>query len=179
MKSNGLECARTDVDVTERSEALAELSNLLLVGLDLLALGILGAAFLLGVEAQVLQEDDLATGGLVDGLLNLGSNAVISEDDALAEQLLQNGDDGLQAVLLVHLAVGATEVGHQDDGLGAVVDGILDGGKSTNNALGVGDVLVLVERDVEVDLRSNYKPLDHRRRVWGSGDIRGSRHACP
>jgi hypothetical protein len=52
-------------------------------------------------------------------------------------------------------------VGHQDDGLGAVVDGILDGGQGTDDALVVGDGLVLVERDIEVDLRSDYEPLDH------------------
>jgi hypothetical protein len=43
-------------------------------------------------------------------------------------------------------------VGHQDDGLSAVANGILDGGQSTDNALVVGDVLVRIERDVEVDL---------------------------
>lgn len=143
---------RTDVDVTESSEALAELSNLGGIGLDLLALGVLGAALLLGVEAEVLKQDDLATGGAVDGLLDLGADAVLSEGDGLAEQLGQDGDDGLKAVLLVDLAVRTAEVGHQDDGLGAIVDGILDGGQSTDDALVVGDGLVLVERDVEVDL---------------------------
>jgi hypothetical protein len=43
-------------------------------------------------------------------------------------------------------------VGHEDDGLGAVLEGILDGGEGTDDALVVGDVLVGVERDVEVDL---------------------------
>jgi len=45
-------------------------------------------------------------------------------------------------------------VGHKDDGLSSVLDGILDCGESTDDALGVGDVLVCVERDVEVDLGS-------------------------
>lgn len=146
------ECARTDVDVTQGSKALAELSDLLLISLDLLSLGILGAALLLGVETQVLQQDNLATGGLVDGLLNLGTDAVLGEDDALAKQLLQLGDNGLQAVLGVGLAVRAAQVRHEHHGLGAVVDGILDGGESTDNALRVGNLLVLVEGDVEVDL---------------------------
>lgn len=144
--------SRTDVDVTEGSQAFAELSNLLLVGLDLLALGVLGAALLLGMETQVLQQHDLAARGLVDRFLNLGANAVLSEDNALAEQLLQDRHNGLETVLGVGLAVRTTEVGHQDDGLGAIVDGILDGRQSADNALWVGDVLVLIERDVEVDL---------------------------
>jgi len=43
-------------------------------------------------------------------------------------------------------------MGHQDDGLGAMVEGVLDGGDGADDALVVGDVLVLIERDVEVDL---------------------------
>jgi len=43
-------------------------------------------------------------------------------------------------------------VGHEDDSLGAVVDRILDGWDGTGDTLGVGDVLIGVERDVEVDL---------------------------
>lgn len=143
---------RTDVDVTEGSQALAELLDIGLIGLDLLAFGILGAALLLGVETQVLEENDLATGGLVNGLLGLSTDTVVSEDDALAEKLLEHRDDGLQAVLGVDLAVGAAEVGHEHNGLGAVLNGILDGGKGTNDTLGVGDVLVFIEGDVEVDL---------------------------
>lgn len=142
----------TDVNVTEGSEALAERINIGLVGLDLLALGILGAALLLSVETQVLKQNDLAIGSLVHGLLSLGANAVLSEGDALAEKLLKHGNNGLQAVLGVDLAIGAAEVGHEDNGLSTVVDSILDGGQSTDDTLGVGNVLVLIEGDIEVNL---------------------------
>lgn len=104
------------------------------------------------MEAQVLQQDDLAAGGLVDGLLDLRTDTVLGEDNALAELLLELGHDGLQGVLGVGLAIGTAQVGHQDDGLGAVVDGILDGGQSTDDTLGVGDLQVLVEGDIEVNL---------------------------
>jgi hypothetical protein len=155
------ECSsHTDVDVTKSSQALAELSNLLFVGLDFFALGVLGGTLLLGVEAQVLQEDDLATGSLVDGLLNLGTNAVLGEGNVLPEELGELSHDGLQAILGVDLAIGAAKVGHQDHGLSAVVDGILDSGQGTDNALVVGDVLVRIEGDVEVNLsRGNDEPL--------------------
>jgi hypothetical protein len=43
-------------------------------------------------------------------------------------------------------------VGHEDNGLGAVLDSILDGRESTGDTLGVGDVLVGVKGDVEVNL---------------------------
>ena len=43
-------------------------------------------------------------------------------------------------------------MGHEDDGSGAVFDGILDGRKGADDALVVGDLFVLVQGDVEVDL---------------------------
>jgi len=60
----------TDVNVTKSSQALPELLDLALVNLLLLALVILVAALLLGVEAQVLQQDDLAAARAVDGVLD-------------------------------------------------------------------------------------------------------------
>ena len=144
----------TDVDVTKSSQSLAELSNLLLIGLNLVTLLILGATLFLSVETQVLKENDLTTRGLVDSLLNLLANAVLSEDNATTQELLQLRNDGLQTVLGVGLAVRTTEVGHEDNGLGAIVDSVLDGGKGTDDTLVVGDVLVCVEGDVEVNLRS-------------------------
>jgi hypothetical protein len=127
----------TDVDVTKSGEALAELVNLSLVGLDLLALRVLAAALLLGVETQVLEEDNAT---------------VVGEGDLLADELLELSNNGLQRVLLVDLAVGTTEVGHEDNSLGAIVDGVLDGRDGTSDTLVVGNVLVAVEGDVEVDL---------------------------
>lgn len=144
-----------DVDVAEGGEALAELLDGGLVGLDLVALSVLAAALLLGVEAQVFEEHDAAVGGLVDGLLRGLADAVVGESDLLAtEELLELGDDGLEGVLGVDLAVGTAEVGHQDDGLRAILNSVLDGGESTDDALVVGDLGVglLVEGHVEVDL---------------------------
>lgn len=104
------------------------------------------------METQVLEQDNLATGGLVDNLLGLGTNAVLSEDDALSDEALEHGDNGLQAVLGVDLAVGTAKMGHEHNGLGAVVNGILDGRQGTDDTLVVGNVLVLVKGDVEVNL---------------------------
>jgi len=42
-------------------------------------------------------------------------------------------------------------VGHEDDGFGAIVNGVLDCGEGANDALVVGD-FVAIKRDVEVDL---------------------------
>ena len=130
------------------------------------------------METQVLEENDTAVLGVVDGLLDLGADTVVGEGDLLADELLELSNNGLQRVLLVDLAVGTAEVGHEDNGLGAIVDGVLDGRDGTGNTLVIGDVLVGVERDVEVDL------CIWSARVWtGSlvpnGNIHGSRHACP
>jgi hypothetical protein len=47
-------------------------------------------------------------------------------------------------------------VGHQDDGFGAILDSVLDGGEGAGDTLVVGDLGVglLVEGNVEVDLKS-------------------------
>lgn len=142
----------TDVDVAERREALPEGVHLRLVGLDLVPVLILGRALLLNVEAQVLQQHHGAALGLVDEGLDLGPHAVGRELHRLAEQALELGHDGLEAVLGVGGPVGAAEVRHEDHGLGAGVDGVLDGGKGADDALVVGDLLAL-EGHVEVDLR--------------------------
>lgn len=104
------------------------------------------------MEAQVLQEDNTAVVSLVDDALDLGADTVGRKGHRLAQQLLKLGNYWLQAVLGVGAAVGASQVGHQDNSLGAVVDGILDGGDGARNALVVGHLLVGVERDVEVNL---------------------------
>jgi len=138
-----LQILLTDVDVTKSSQALSELLDLSLIGLDLLSIGVLGASLLLGVETQVLQEDNLAAGGLVNNSLDLWTDTVWSQLDLLAtEELLEFWNDRLQGVLWVDLSIRTPKVGHEDDGLGTVVDSILDGWKGTNNTLVVGDVLV-------------------------------------
>jgi hypothetical protein len=106
------------------------------------------------VKAQVLEQHNVTVVRLVDDLLDLRADAVGGKGHALAQQLLELGHDGLQRVLGVDLAVGAAQVRHEDNSLGAIVDGVLDGRDGADNALGVGDLLVGVERDVEIDLVS-------------------------
>ena len=80
------------------------------------------------MEAQVLKKNNLAVASAVHGLLDLLADAVVGESHALAEELLELGNNRLEAVLLVGLAIRAAEVGHEDDGLGAVLGRILDRG---------------------------------------------------
>ncbi len=104
------------------------------------------------MEAQVLEENNLAVVGLAHDSLDFWAHGVGGELDALAKKLLQLRDDGLQAVFGVDLAVGSAKMRHQYDGLRAVVDGMLDGGYGTGDTLGVGNVLLVVKGDVKVDL---------------------------
>lgn len=104
------------------------------------------------MEPQVLQQDDLPIRRAVDYLLDLLADAVLDEAHGAAQQSLQLGHDGSQAVFGVGLAVGTAQVGHENDGLGAIVQGILDRRQRARDPLVVGHFLVLIERDVEVDL---------------------------
>jgi hypothetical protein len=144
----------TDVDITKSSQALPELIHLALINLLLLALIILEATLLLCMEAQVLQQNDLSITSLVHGLLDLLSHAIFGKSHACAQQLLELGNNRLEAVLWVGLSVWPTEVAHQDDSFGAIVACVFDGRQSADNALVVCDLLVTVQRDVEVDLES-------------------------
>ena len=59
--------------------------------------------------------------------------------------------DGLEAHLRVRLALGAAEVGGEDEA-GALFEGVLDGGQRGVDALVGGDFLAAGgERDVEID----------------------------
>jgi hypothetical protein len=109
-----------------------------------LVLGLLGR-----LVAHVLQQRDLAVGqGRHGGLRGLADD-VAGQLHVDAEQLAEAGGDGSQRVLGVDLALGAAEVGHDDDA-GA---GVAQRGQRRErgaDAAVVGDVLLSVQRDVEV-----------------------------
>ena len=63
-----------DVDITELGETFPEFSDLSGVSLDLVTLLVLGRALLFDVETQVLEKDDGAGGGFIDGLFDFGAN---------------------------------------------------------------------------------------------------------
>ena len=108
---NGRPPLLTDVDISQCRKSLAELIHLLLVRFHLLAICILAATLLLGVESQVLQEDHLAVTGIVDCVFHLLANTVLCEDDLLTiQQLLELGNHGCKAVFGVWLAIGAAQM---------------------------------------------------------------------
>lgn len=144
--------APTDVYIAQGSQSLPEFFHFGLVNLLLLSLVILVATLLLSMETQVLQKDDLAIASVVDSVLNLFTDAVLCEGHALAEQLLEFGNNRLETVLRVWLSVRAAEVAHENDCLGSILNGVLDCWESANNTLIVCDLLVGVEGDVEVNL---------------------------
>jgi hypothetical protein len=95
------------------------------------------------VEAQVLQQNDLSILCLVDRLLHLLANAVVCENHAFAKQFLELGNYRLETVLRVCLSVGPAEVRHEDDGFGAILDGILDRGEGSDDTLVVCDFVAV------------------------------------
>jgi hypothetical protein len=156
--------ALTDEDITQCSQTLPELLNLGLVRLGLVAILVLGATLLLDVKSQVLEQHDLAVARLGDNGLDLGAYTVRRELDALAQELLELGNDGLQGVLGVGGTVGTAEMRHEDHSLGTIVDGILDGRDGAGDTLVVGNVLVGIEGNVEVDLAVMLGDISKRKR---------------
>lgn len=92
------------------------------------------------MEAQVLQQDDLAVLGVLSRatLLRLGSNAVRQEGDFLAvQQRLELSGDGFERVFVDDVAVWSTEMRHEDDGCSSLIERVLDGRNGGGDTLQV------------------------------------------
>ncbi len=123
-----------DVDVAERGQSFGK-------GLVVL--------FFLRMETQVLQQQHVARLHRGDHLLDRRADAVRRESHFLAQESLEPLDHGRQAVPCVRLALGPAQVRAEDD-LGAFVHGPVDRREGGADAGVVGDLVSLVERDVEV-----------------------------
>ena len=139
------------VDVCKFAEAGAEGCHLGGIRLHAVALGILALALLLDVEADVLEQDDLARLKGVTSGLDLGADAVVEKLHGLAEEFLKLRGDGLERVLGDALTVGASKMAGEHN-RGSLSEGVLDGRKGGGDALGIGDFSgLLVLRDVKIN----------------------------
>lgn len=143
---------RTDINISQCGQLLPKIGHLLLICLDFLALGVLTASLFFGVKSEVLQQYHLPTRCLVDGFFDFLPHAIVCENDALAKQFLQFRNNGFERVFIYYLAVGATEVRHENNGFGAMFGGVLDRREGADYTLIIGHLLGGIERDVEVNL---------------------------
>ena len=143
-----------DVAVGIGSEMLHEL---LLAGLDgslgcgLLLVGSVlcesaGLALLLCIVTEILEQQDLAR--LEGGGLCVGLHAIVSELHRNAKALGHAGHDVLEGELGVHL-LGTSQVGHDDEGT-TFCEHLLEGRHGPADAGVVGDLEILVQRNVEI-----------------------------
>ena len=140
-----------DEDVTELGEGGAK-------GGDGGRIGFLGGtvlklhfAFFFDVEAEIFEENDGAGREFSASSFDRGADAVIEESNGAAEKFFEFGSDGLEGKLGDLLAVGTTEVRHEDD-RSAFFQSELDRWNRGGDASGVGDGAGdLVLGDVEVD----------------------------
>ena len=125
-----------DVEISVGGELLGELSVVLL---------------LLGVEANVLEENDVTVGHLGDGLTDRDANAVRDKLNGLAKELGKTRGDGGKGELGLVATLGAAKVGGEED-LGTLGGEVLDGGDSTADTGIIGDLSsTLLKRHVEVN----------------------------
>ena len=133
-----------DEDVAVRSERLGDLGVVLLLAL---------------VEADVLENEDLAGLESLDSGSGLLAVRVGDEGHIKAGKLGELGGDGLEGELGLEAgAVRTAEVAHEDDA-GVVVDQVLDGREGSVDAGGVTDNAVL-DRHVEVDADEDALAVD-------------------
>ena len=147
-----------DVAVGIRGQLLDELLlgtllEGLLGGILLLLGGILGQAaglaLLLGVEAEVLEQYDLARLNLLAHPGSLLTHAVTGELDLHAQVLLDGGDNLLERIFGVGILLGTAHVRHQNHGA-AFSEHLLDGGDGGTDAGIVRHLALLVEGHVEI-----------------------------
>ena len=105
--------------------------------------------FLLGVEAQVLEEEDAAGGEGGDRRGGGGADAVFGEGDGGAEESGERVGDGAERHVGDALAVGPPEMRHQDH-LRVLAAQVVDGRERFAQALVRFDLAVL-QGNVEVD----------------------------
>ncbi len=133
-----------DVDVAELRELAREVLVVLLFA---------------SVEAQVLEERDLAVAEVVDDLSRAVADAVVREHDLAGwEELRETGADGLERQLGVALALWPPEVRREHDAPTSL-ERQLDRRQSRPDPRVVGDGGA-VERNVEVDAHEDATALD-------------------
>lgn len=82
-----------DVQIRQLREVVPELLHLLRIGLGLLTLGVLGRTFLLGVESEVLEEDQTRRVG--ECWVRIRSGVFLDEFHGLAHFACGSGVEGV------------------------------------------------------------------------------------
>lgn len=99
------------IEVSQLCEGGAEGSDLVLAGLDFLAID--HTLALLGhVEPEVLQKEDLALVSAKACALYIRPHAIVKEGYFPLKEVFQGGQNRLHGILVVALAVGAAQVAH-------------------------------------------------------------------
>ena len=117
-----------------------------------------GVVFLLfRTEADVFQQHDLARLQGRGHSLGLGAGDVLCQRHRQLEELLQPAGHGLQAQLGVDLALGTAQMGAQDHG-SILFQQIADGGQRAADADIIGDLSVVIQRNIEVAANKYFFP---------------------
>ena len=139
-----------DIHITELRQAGSEGFHLLRIRLQFRTVFQLHLALFLDVEAEVLEQNDIAGLGLGASGFDFGPNAIIEKLHRLAEQLRECISHGLEGKFLNAFTIGTAEMAHQHHGR-ALLQRVADGRQRSFDALGVGDRAGdFVLRDVEI-----------------------------
>lgn len=111
-----------------------------------------------GVEARVFEENYVARFHFRADFLYLFADAVVHENDGLAELFGQRLRHGSERELRVGLAFRAAEVARENDHC-AFVEKVLDCGQRRHNAGVVADIALRVKGHVEIDANENFLSL--------------------
>jgi len=106
--------------------------------------------FLLGVEPEVFQQQNIARLQDGFGLLDFVADAIIHERDGPGQNLRQTFGAGTEALFRIAFAFGSAEMGTEDDA-GAVLPQVFDRRDGGLDPFIVGNGAFVVERHVVID----------------------------
>ena len=112
------------------------------------------AFFLLVIETQIFKQQNFIAFHRFNRGFNLGADAVINENDFMAESFFQFGGNVAEGIFHIAFAFRTAEVRNNDD-LGSLFHQGFDGRNRTVNARGVGYVKVFIHRHVQVCAQHN------------------------
>jgi hypothetical protein len=101
------------------------------------------------MESEIFQEQDVTRLHLGDKPFHGWADAIRCEQNVFAHEPSQAFCHRGETVLRINLSFWSTQVGTEDH-LGAVIDGAIDGGQRRANTGVVGDLVLIIQWDVEI-----------------------------
>src|SRR5699024_3465884 len=101
------------------------------------------------IEADIFNEHDIAFAQAIGALMGIFTGDIASQRDVLVQGFTQSLCDWGWGILIIEFALRAAQVSAEDD-FRSPVDQSLDGGQGGIDTPWVGDISVVIERNIKI-----------------------------